>query len=105
MSKLLPVFILSLGLAVSGQVPQPTPPSQPRFEDTLSKSVLRITSKAVGIDGVLSGTGFLVEVPETRLEGNQVIVYLVTNRHVAKAITPDASGRNVQHKSQGWMPW
>jgi len=98
-SRILPVLALvALEMAVSGQVVQPTPAPQPRFEDTLSKSVLRITSQAVGIDGVLNGTGFVVQVPETRLEGNQVIVYLVTNRHVAKAIAPDASGRNVQHQ-------
>jgi hypothetical protein len=98
MNRLLPLLILSLGLLVSGQVPQPSPAPQPRFEDTLSKTVLRITSNAVGIDGVLNGTGFLVAVPETRLEGNQVIVYLVTNRHVARAIAPDASGHNVPHQ-------
>jgi hypothetical protein len=98
MNKLLPAFILSLGLAASGQVSQPTPAPQPRFEDSLSKTVVRITGEAVGIKGLLNGTGFLVAVPETRLDGNQVVVYLVTNRHIAKAITRDASGRNLEHQ-------
>lgn len=80
------------------QIPQPQPAVQPRFEDTLSKTVVRITAKAEGVDGTLNGTGFLVEVPETRLPGDKVIVYLVTNRHVAKAMTPDSTGKDVPHR-------
>jgi hypothetical protein len=96
MGKVLLVLALTLSLAaaVSGQAAKAA--SQPRFEDTLSKSVVRITSEAAGLEGVLNGTGFLVEVPETRLEG-KVVVYLVTNRHVAKAMMPDASGHMAAH--------
>jgi hypothetical protein len=83
---------------MSAQAPQPQPGVQPRFEDTLAKSVVRITGKAEGIDGTLNGTGFLVEVPETRLPGNKVIVYLVTNRHVALAMSKDSEGREVPHR-------
>jgi hypothetical protein len=95
---LLGLTILSLGMAASGQAPQVSPAPQPRFEDTLSKTVVRITTQAEGVAGELDGTGFLVEVPETRLPGNKVIVYLVTNRHVAKAMMPDATGRYVSHR-------
>jgi hypothetical protein len=92
------VLALSFGKFSLGQAAQSAPAPQPRFADTLSKAVVRITSQAAGLNGELNGTGFLIEVPETRLEGNKVIVYLVTNRHVAKAMTPDASGHNVAHQ-------
>lgn len=100
MKRILLVLMLATNFATAslGQAPQPTPTPEPRFEDTLSKAVVRITSQATGLNGKLDGTGFLVAVPETRLEGHMVIVYLVTNRHVAKAMTPDASGRNVAHQ-------
>ena len=88
----------SVLVQASAQAPQPQPAVQPRFEDTLSKTVVRITGQAEGIDGILGGTGFLVEVPETRLPGDKVIVYLVTNRHVAKAMGPDATGRDIPHR-------
>jgi hypothetical protein len=104
MNKLLlaVTMILSVGYPVlrqtPAQTPQPQPAVQPRFEDTLSKTVVRITSQAEGIDGALNGTGFLVGVPETRLPGDKVIVYLVTNRHVAKAMIPDSAGRDAPHR-------
>lgn len=66
MNKLLLAMVLSLGLPLLGQVPQPASVPQPRFEDTLSKAVLRITFQAAGLDGEMNGTGFLVEVPEKR---------------------------------------
>lgn len=95
-------LVLGFGQITLGQTPvqnaRPQPAVQPRFEDTLSKAVVRITARAGGIDGTLNGTGFLVEVPETRLPGNLVVVYLVTNRHVAKAITTDATGRPIEHQ-------
>lgn len=93
------VVIFSSTTRAQGQTPpQPQPTVQPRFEDILSKTVVRITAEAEGIDGTLHGTGFLVQVPETRLPGDKVIVYLVTNRHVAKAMTADATGRDVEHR-------
>ena len=104
MNKLLlaVTMILSVGYSVlrqtPAQTPQPQPAVQPRFEDTLSKTVVRITGQAEGIDGALNGTGFLVEVPETRLPGGKVIVYLVTNRHVAKAMIRDSAGQYVPHR-------
>jgi hypothetical protein len=84
MNKFLPALtiVLSFGQTTLAQAPaqnsQPQPAVQPRFEDTLSKTVERITAQAEGVDGTLNGTGFLVEVPETRLPGDKVIVYLVT---------------------------
>lgn len=104
MNKLLfaATIVLSVGYSVlrqaPAQTPQPQPAVQPRFEDTLSKTVVRITGQAEGIKGALNGTGFLVEVPETRIPGDKVIVYLVTNRHVAMAMAPDAAGRVVTHR-------
>jgi hypothetical protein len=100
MRKILLVLtlVLSLGIVALGQSPQVSPAPQPRFEDTLSKTVVKITAQAEGVSGELSGTGFLVQVQETRLPGNMIIVYLVTNRHVAKAMIPDSTGRDVAHR-------
>jgi hypothetical protein len=64
----------------------------------LSKTVVRITGQAEGVNGTMNGTGFLVYVPEPRLPGDKGFVYLVTNRHVATAMTPDATGRDVAHR-------
>jgi hypothetical protein len=78
-------------------MPQPTAP-KPKFEATLSKTVVRIMAQAEGLNAIVNGTGFLVEVPEARLPGNSVVVYLVTNRHVAKVMEPDATGHYVSHR-------
>ncbi|MGA7313786.1 MAG: hypothetical protein WBX22_07410, partial [Silvibacterium sp.] len=80
------------------QTSQPQTAVQPRFEDTLAKSVVRITGKAEGINGTLNATGFLVRVPESRLPGDMAMVYLVTNRHVAMAMEPDSAGQSVPHR-------
>ncbi len=85
-------------LQIRAQAPQPQPIVQPKPEDTLAKAVVRITGTAEGINGTMNGTGFLVQVPETRLPGNLGIVYLVTNRHVAMAMATDPSGRSVPHR-------
>jgi hypothetical protein len=63
MNKILPVLVMvvSVGILVLDRAPTPAP--QPRFEDTLSKAVLRITSQAVDLHGELNGTDFWVEVP------------------------------------------
>ena len=95
-TMVLSVGRITLGPALA-QSPTPQPSPQPRFEDILSKTVVRIVGQADGA-GTLNATGFLVEVPETRLQGNYVIAYLVTNRHVAKGIVPDASGRDIEHR-------
>lgn len=81
-----------------GQVSRPEgelqPPStRPRAEIILSKAVVRITSKVEGLDSTLNGTGFIVAVPDSRLTDNSVFTYLVTNRHVAEAITANALGQ------------
>jgi hypothetical protein len=96
------LVLMSAGLtgSVSAQklVPRDrqTIPHQ-RAEVSLSKAVLRITATAEGINGVLNGTGFLVGILDSRLP-NKVFSYLVTNRHVAEAITPDTSGNPVKHR-------
>jgi hypothetical protein len=91
-------FLVTVTLS-QGQAPATTSTPQPRFEDTLSKTVVHITSTAEGISGQLNATGFLVGVPDTRLpQANAVFTYLVTNRHVAQAIVPDANGKPTRHK-------
>jgi hypothetical protein len=90
--------ILSSGMVALGQSPQGISAPQPRFEDTLSKTVVRIAARADGVSDELNGTGFLVQVQETRLPGNMAVVYLVTNRHVAKAMVSDSTGHAVPHR-------
>ncbi len=96
------IFFLALlsasPLYTQAQVLQSKPATSPRVETTLSKAVVRITGTAEGLDGVLNGTGFIVSIPQPQLPGNLGIPYLVTNRHVAAAITPDASGNPVRHR-------
>ena len=94
------IFVLMALLSSNtrGQVPQTSPAPQPRAETTLSKAVVRITGMIEGSDRPFNGTGFIVSVPEPRLPGNLVIPYLVTNRHVAEAIGPDASGNPIKHR-------
>lgn len=92
------LLIVASWQPVLAQGPQPQPPTRPRFEDTLAKSVVRIVGAAEGLTGSLNGTGFLVAIPETRIPGNRAVVYLVTNRHVAKAMFPDSSGAETPHK-------
>ena len=48
----------------------------------------------------LSGTGFLVTVPDSRLGKDMGFGYLVTNQHVAKAIEQDENGNCVAHEIQ-----
>lgn len=81
------------------QQPVQTPTNNPpRAETTLAKTVVRITAKAEGVDGTLNATGFIVSVVDSRLPNGWRFPYLVTNRHVAEAIMPDASGRPTKHK-------
>lgn len=82
----------------SGQVSRPEgelqpPGPRPRAEIILSKAVVRITTKVERLDLPLNGTGFIVAVPDSRLADNSVFSYLVTNRHVAEAITANAPGQ------------
>ena len=91
------VVIALSSSSIPGQVPQSNPAPQPRAETTLSKTVVRITGT---IEGQLTfnGTGFIVSVPLPQLPGNLSVLYLVTNRHVAEAIAPDASGNPIKHR-------
>ena len=96
------IFLLALLPAsrsnAQGQVLTSTPTTSPRAETTLSKAVVRITGTVEGLEGTINATGFIVSIPETRLPGNNLVLpYLVTNRHVAKAIMPDASGNPISH--------
>lgn len=92
-------MILTVGYPVSGQTAaqttQPQPSPQPRFEDTLSKTVVRITAQVEGASDPVNGTGFLVQIP---VAPDLFAVYLVTNRHVASAIFPDSTGRVIPHR-------
>jgi hypothetical protein len=64
---------------------------------TLSKTVVRITGKIEGVSLPINATGFLVGVPDSRLPGGAFFTYLVTNRHVAQAIFPNAEGKPEAH--------
>ena len=46
----------------------------------------------IGELGTLSGTGFLVSVPDNRLKAGKAFSYLVTNRHIAMAVEKDEKG-------------
>ena len=91
--------ILSVATLSQGQTQSASPAPQPRFEDTLSKTVVRITATAEGVAGALDATGFLVGIPDKRLpmKGGK-FTYLVTNRHVAEAILNDADGHPIRHR-------
>jgi hypothetical protein len=80
------------------QTPSAPASAPPRSEDTLSKSVVRITATADGITGPLNATGFLVAVRDPRLGPGGGFTYLVTNRHVAEAIVPDVEGHPIRHR-------
>src|SRR5580658_10687968 len=86
--------VVTVSTISNGQTPTSAPaPPQPRFEDTLSKTVVRITAKVEGYDQPWNGTGFLVAVPDARSPiANGGFTYLVTNRHVAEAIHNDGDG-------------
>jgi hypothetical protein len=99
----LAAFLLSIVFALptlaQAQAQNAPPAPQPRFEDTLAKTVVRLTATAEGITDPLNATGFLVGIPDERFPvKNTVFSYLVTNRHVAEAITPDAGGQPVRHR-------
>ena len=77
---------------------QPKDPG--RIETKLSKTIAFITVMAKwpdkdgkhGEQVKISGTGFWVSVPDTRLPVGRSFEYLVTNRHVAMAIEKDEEG-------------
>lgn len=99
----LAAILLSTVLVTStiGRQQSQTAPARqpPRYEDTLSKTVVRITSTAEGVSADLNATGFLVGIPDARLPQQPItFYYLVTNRHVAEAILPDANERPVKHR-------
>lgn len=77
-------------ITLGQQPPQATPPKeQQRPETLLAKTVVFIRLDVVTSAGMaltVQGTGFLVSVPDSRLEPNQSFVYWATNRHVAEAI-------------------
>src|SRR5690349_21005753 len=62
----------------------PTPPVEP-MERQVRKTVAFITMHCIeGTQFVKAqGTGFLIEVPDSRLPANRSFMYLVTNRHIA----------------------
>jgi len=96
------VLLLSvvLSTATFGQGQnQTTPAPQPRFEDALSKTVVRITATVEGVARPLNATGFLVAIPDKRLPVKDgAFTYLVTNRHVAEAIFLGADGHPTRHR-------
>lgn len=111
---ILGAFLVVSGMkSVRGQT-QPSVTARPeRGETRLSKVVVFITVEVKpparperggetrpSQPQFLSGTGFLVSVPDSRLGKDRGFGYLVTNRHVAEAIEQDESGNCVAHEVQ-----
>jgi hypothetical protein len=97
-ARLCSMVLMLVSARASGQAIQNTPIAPPRAETTLSRSVVRITGLVEGVDHPISGTGFVVLVPEARLPGEHFVQYLVTNRHIAEGITVDAEGNRIKHR-------
>lgn len=91
-------LLISLSSEASAQAVQNSPPVTARAETTLSKTVVRIIGTVEGIESPINGTGFIVVLPVQGLPGNHFIGYLVTNRHVAEAITVDSTGHRIKHR-------
>ncbi len=99
------VFLATLLLALvphalRAQAQQTVTASATRTETQLLKTIVFITLDVQlpdkdgkpGERGTLSGTGFWVAVPDSRLEAGKAFSYLVTNRHVAMALERDEKG-------------
>jgi hypothetical protein len=63
---LLVLAVFFLATPSRGQTQNAPATPQPRSEDTLSKTVVRITATAEGVTDPLNATGFLVAVPDSR---------------------------------------
>jgi len=98
-----------LGSAIDtgwAQTQSPVAMKPTRVETEILKTIVFITVEASepGTSGrpvTLRGTGFLVNVPDTRLPKNLVFCYLVTNRHVAEATEQDENGNREALQIQG----
>jgi hypothetical protein len=94
------LLLASAPAAFQAQAQQSVTASATRTETRLLKTIVFITLKVKWPDkdgkpgkrGTLSGTGFWVAVPDSRLEAGKSFVYLVTNRHVAMALERDEKG-------------
>lgn len=99
------VFLATLLLSIApaalrAQAQQPVTASATRTEIQILKTIVFITIDVKfpdkdgkpGERGTLSGTGFWVAVPDSRLKPGQAFSYLVTNRHVAMALERDENG-------------
>lgn len=96
---------LTLSIMIAGvlwaQKEETIPKAEPGLEAQISKTIVFITSDAIfpGTNGrparrvVVSGTGFMVSVPDNRLKPGQSFGYLVTNRHVATATDDEVLGQ------------
>jgi hypothetical protein len=94
------VLLASTPDALRSQAQQTATASATRTETQLLKTIVFITLEVKWPDkdgkpgerGTLSGTGFWVAVPDSRLEAGKAFSYLVTNRHVAMALERDEKG-------------
>jgi hypothetical protein len=102
-------LFLASGLQFAlAQAPQPAVTKQVRVETQLSKMVVFInvelkslSPSATSLQPVtLAGTGFLISLPDGRLDSGKGFGYLVTNRHVAQAIEQDGEGNCTAHEVQ-----
>jgi hypothetical protein len=100
-AALLAALLLASALDASrAQARQAFTASASRTETQLLKTIVFITLEVKWPDkdgkpgerGTLSGTGFWVDVPDSRLEAGKAFSYLVTNRHLAMALERDEKG-------------
>lgn len=110
------IFLSALTNAVA-QTQQQVTPKLDRAEIQLSKTVVFISveikppgqpanptesrsSASPSSPQAITGTGFLISVPDNRLGNGRGFGYLVTNRHVAEAIEQDDNGNCIKHEVQ-----
>ena len=95
------LLLVSPSDAIRAQAQQPVTATATRTETQLLKTIVFITLEVKlpdkdgkpGERAKLSGTGFWVSVPDSRLEAGKAFSYLVTNRHVAMALERDEKGK------------
>jgi hypothetical protein len=95
------LLLVSASDALRAQAQQPVSAIANRTETQLLKTIVFITLEVTlpgkdgnpGKPGTISGTGFFVAVPDSRLEPGKAFSYLVTNRHVAMALERDEKGK------------
>src|SRR6266481_6159498 len=94
------LFLTSVPDALWAQAQQAAASSANRTETEILKTIVIITLEVKWPDkdgkpgqlGTVTGTGFVVSVPDSRVTDGRTFHYVVTNRHVAMAIEQDDKG-------------